>query len=129
MAVTVQPTENTSPRTVPAIHSAVAADKADSSHAAPPANSSTVDATNSARYLFAAHTFRIAVTTAGLPPLTHLYRRVIEGLAISSVAKVLSTAGSLSAVTTITQPRPAWRGPPAQAETGASGSASAGGTT
>src|SRR6478735_7052552 len=112
MAVTVQPTENTSPRTVPAIHSAVAADKADSSHAAPPANSSTVDATNSARSLFAAHTFRIAVTTAGLPPLTHLYRSVIEGLATPSGAKVLSTAGARSAVTTITQPRPPLARPP-----------------
>ena len=73
IAATVQPTENTRPSTVPAIHNAAAAVDADSSHAAPPASSSTVDTTNSARSLFAAHMLcAIAVTTADLPRSTHL---------------------------------------------------------
>src|SRR6478672_2609752 len=50
---TIQPTENTRPSTVPAIHNMLAAVAADSNHATPPATSNTVDTANSARSLFA----------------------------------------------------------------------------
>ena len=53
IAATVQPTENTRPSTVPAIHNTLAAAAADSNHATPPATSNTVDTANSARSLFA----------------------------------------------------------------------------